>query len=52
MVVLALFIGLGIFFLIFKLWQTSLRDIWVNGTIATIIGVIVILLIIVACFID
>ena len=52
MVVLALLIAVGIFFLIFKLWQTSLKDIGVNGITATIIGAIVILLFIATCFMD
>ena len=51
MVVLALLIAVGIFFLIFKLWQTSLKDIGVNG-ITAIIGAIVILLFIITCFMD
>lgn len=51
MVVIAVLIALGIFFMIFKLWQTSLMELGINAMTATIIGAIVIVLFIIVCYI-
>lgn len=51
MVIIAVLIALGILFLIFRLWQTSLMELGINGMTATIIGAIVIVLFIIACYI-
>ncbi len=51
-VILAVLIGIGIFLMIFKLWQTSLKDLGASPMLAAVISVIVVLLFIVACYMD
>ncbi len=50
MVVLAVLIALGIFILIFKLWQTCLKDLGISSKTATIVGAIVVILLIVTSY--
>jgi len=51
MVILAVLIAFGIMCLIFKLFQTSLTEFGVSAKVASIIGLVVIGLFLIACYI-